>query len=398
MSAKILIWDSDLSLGHAIFDTLSLKGYRPVRLENPAHLAKALELEKPELAILEGNWQAGTKISLGEGAFPQPANGELSIVLPAAGEASLDRNVAAGLVLGTISKPFGQDQLCSGIQSSLSLKETLEKPPLPWEEYIEVRRLTTEEEILADLNLRYQVYREVGFIGSRSEEIEIDRYDTRAIIFGAFHNVSGESELVGSIRIIREKSEGPHAGELRRIMQRYGLDIPLSEDSENGRASLPALQTFGLSAVELKTVSAGFGTDHSAGGQNVSPEICEMSRLVIKKEYRRRRFGIERRLYEGIVVDCSASKPHRNWFIIAVHPMNTTKYLRYGFTCLEELGVKSYAGLAQPAVLLNLDLQHYLIQPNPFTPSLAVNTLLYQVNGNILTRVQDQPVQLEKVA
>ena len=395
MSAKILIWDSDLSLGHAIFDTLSLKGYQPVRLENPAHLAKALELEKPELAILEGNWQAGTKISLGEGAFPQPANGELSIVLPATGESSPDRNVIAGLVLGTISKPFGQDQLCVGIQTSLFLKETLERPPLPWEEYIEVRRLATEEEILADLNLRYQVYREVGFIGSRSEEIEIDRYDTRSIIFGAFHNTGGESELVGSIRITREKSEGPHAGELRRIMQRYDLDTPLSE---NGKPSLPALQTFGISAAQLKTISAGFGTDRSAGGKEVSPEICEMSRLVIKKEYRRRRFGIERRLYEGIVIDCSASKPHRNWFVIAVHPSNGTKYVRYGFNCLEELGVKSYAGLSQPAVLLNLDLQHYLFQPNPFTPSLAVNTLLYQVNGNIMTRVQDQPVQLEKVA
>ena len=55
MSARILLWDTDPTLRQALFKTLSWKGFQPVALENPSQLSKAVELEDPELTIIEGD-------------------------------------------------------------------------------------------------------------------------------------------------------------------------------------------------------------------------------------------------------------------------------------------------------------------------------------------------------
>ncbi|RLB13515.1 MAG: hypothetical protein DRG82_15570, partial [Deltaproteobacteria bacterium] len=64
-------------------------------------------------------------------------------------------------------------------------------------------------------------------------------------------------------------------------------------------------------------------------------------------------------------------------------PSKEAKFQRFGFRKISELGMKLYTGINQPAILMALDLQHYLLTPNPFSSKLELNTLFYKVNGRL---------------
>ncbi|HUU27985.1 MAG TPA: hypothetical protein VM123_09245 [archaeon] len=391
---KILLWDSDPSLRKALVKALSWKGFHPVALEDPSKLSKALELERPELSLLEGAWEPGARISLDGESYPLSPNGELSSILPSFKVTQSGKLQADGIILGNLRKPFGIEDLFSNIRSSLLIKDRLEKTPLPWEEYLEVRRLRTEEEILSALKLRYKVYQEIGYINQSPEEIEFDKYDPRSIIFGAFFRHNGTKELAGTLRIIRSNDNGPHYNELKNILRHRSLEC--SEAPAYEKSSLPACESFGVAPRDISRFFPGFGSTFSERGINLSSEICELSRLVIRRKYRRHRFGIERKLYNSVIVDCCAEEPKRNWFAIAVHPSNGSKYARYGFNMISSLGIKPYTSISQPAILMAWDLQQYLLTPNPFTKDLALNTLVYKENGCLLSTLGEKasyPVQ-----
>lgn len=392
---KILLWDSDPVLRKAMASALSWKGYRPIALENSSQLAKALELEKPELTILEGNWARGDRINLSKDGFFTGSDGELAVIFPVFEISSSGQPESSGIVLNNLRKPFGTAELFSGLQTALQIRKHIESTPLPWEECLELRKLKTEEEIISSLKLRYETYREVGYINPNPEELEFDRYDFNSIFFGAFLHQSGSKELVGSMRIIRQNFSGPHKKELSNILRGLEIGDGLVEDERE--MVLPAFSTFNMKVEDCSRFYPRFGSTLSNNGEEISGEIFELSRLVIKKEYRKHRLGIERKLYEMTVVDCCATAPKRNWFVIAIHPSKSAKYERYGFKNISSLGVKSYIGISQPAVLMTWDLQQYLLSPNPFTKNLDFNTLIYKVNGNLL-HTMDQTLLQEKVA
>jgi len=356
MGKKILIWDADLSLGNAISTILSKNGFQPVNLENPYQVFRAIELEQPELSIIEGDWQPGSRIILNSRNFPMAPNGYLAVILPLFEDYPLGESKTSGIVLENLRKPFGTQRLLSGIRSAFRIKDRIKKTPLPWEECLEVRRLKNEEEILAAFKLRYDIYTELGWIEPSSEEIDIDPYDLN-------------------------------------ITRNYGIERTGFEPT-----TLPALLSFDISRKDYNSLSSGFATTLSGSGAAVSAEIYELSRLVIKRKYRRNRFGIERRLYELVVTDCCTEQPQRNWFVIAVHPSKSLKYARYGFHKISKLGVKPYKSILQPAVLMSWDLQRYLLMSNPFTKNLELNSLIYRVNDNLLNTLQTEPIYPEKVA
>ena len=74
MGNKILIWDADHSLGNAISSVLSQNGFQPVSLEDPYQLFRAIELERPVLSIIEGDWQPGSRIILNKGNVAPPCS------------------------------------------------------------------------------------------------------------------------------------------------------------------------------------------------------------------------------------------------------------------------------------------------------------------------------------
>lgn len=393
MGKKILIWDADPSLGNAISTILSKNGFQPVSLEDPAQVFRAIELERPELSIIEGDWRPGSRIILNNGDFPMAPNGDLAVILPLFEDSPRVESETSGVVLENLRKPFGTQRLLSGIRSAFRIKDRIEKTPLPWEKCLEVRRLKNEEEILAAFKLRYEVYSELGWIEPSSEEIDIDPYDLKSIIFGAFIHHNGTKELVSSIRIIQNREDSPLRREIENVMR--------SHDIESGKfepTTLPALLSFGISRKNYSNLGSGFATILSTSGTSVSADIFELSRLVIKRNYRKNRFGVVRRLFELVVTDCCTEQPQGNWFVIAVHPSKSLKYTRYGFRKINKLGVKSYTGILQPAVLMSCDLQRYLRTPNPFTKTLELNSLIYEVNGSLLNTLQTEPVYPGKVA
>ena len=221
-----------------------------------------------------------------------------------------------------------------------------------------------------------------------SLDFESDSFDHHSILLGAFFHHHGSRELAGTLRIIRNCGPGPQSRELSRLLRLHGL--PDNREQDSLPCNLPACESFNLTTGQVRLHYPGFGALRSENGIEVSSEICELSRLAILKKYRRHRFGIERKLFELIVIDCSASPPRRNWFVIAVHPSKRAKFERYGFRALDSLGVKPYMGLGQPAVLLALDLQSYLISPNPFMGSLEVDTLLYKVSGSLSWTLEER--------
>ena len=80
-----------------------------------------------------------------------------------------------------------------------------------------------------------------------------------------------------------------------------------------------------------------------------------------------------------------------------MHPSNSSKYTRYGFNKVSSLGIKSYTGILQPAILMAWDLQQYLLSPNPFTKDLDLNTLVYKEKGCLLNTLEEKASYKVKV-
>ncbi|MCE5269755.1 hypothetical protein LLH00_00545 [bacterium] len=399
MDCRIVLWDSDRSLREALFSRLLRKGFYPVSLGDPSKLDKAVRMLAPELVLFEATWERGETVSLGGGGAVPVQDGDLSLVLPLAAGSSGTASGARGLVLERLRKPFGTRELLGGISSALAVRERLNRHCRPGREWLEVKRLSDDSEIEAALRLRQEVYRETGFIQAGALPLEYDHYDRNSIHFGAFHVQGAQRELAGTIRIIRRGTEGtPTCSEaVERVVRRYEPSWCESAASEVC-PELPALKTFGLGAGELEVFLPGFGGRESACGRRAGGEVCELSRLAIARPWRLSRFGIERMLFQMIVVDSMAGNPRRNWFVIAVHPSRQAKFERFGFRVLDQLGVRPYAGLNQPAILLSLDLQHYLTTPNPFSASLELELLLYRAAGYLSHAVAEENEQKGRVA
>lgn len=372
MNETILFRDSDPVLHEAISAVLTGRGFRAAGLGGPEISGWESESANTALLILEGAWERGSKITLDQcsGCFQQA--GYLALVLPLSGGGQ-------GMVVESLRKPFGMKQLLSAVQSALELRERLNSaPPDYGTEWLEVRRLADESELDAAFRLRREVYLETGYINDSCPPLECDCLDPRSIILGAFVHQGDRVELAGTLRIIRTGGDGPVSAAVSRLAALNGMTTLASDGAG---APLPACDSFLVTPDELEAFQPCFASACSDTGVSVSPEVCELSRLAVPSAWRRRRLGIERRLFDLVVVDSVASYPHRNWFVIAVHPSKRFKFHRYGFLAVNELGVRQYAGLDQPAILMTLDLQQYLLTPNPFTGNLDQEVLLYRAGG-----------------
>ncbi len=374
MDGQIVVWDRDPSFRQALFRSLLGLGYNPVSLDSPVRLRRAVELLEPELMLLEGEWPRGELVEFGQEQQSPGRAEEMAVVLPLLRTQRVGRGAPdRGIVLDNLRKPFPLPMLLNTIRRSLKTRSWLRWEPSFSEQCLEVRPLTEGAELREAYHLRYQVYREVGYIPPSPEELEIDHYDRRSIIFGAFVREGGQRRMAGTVRIIR-RPEGR-----TRVEDR----------------SLPATDSFGLSWKDFCRLHRGFGSRCSFSGRAVSPEVCELSRLAILPEFRRHPLGIERRLFELIVVDSCSQGPPRNWFMIAIHPSRKRKFQRFGFRQVPGLGVRDYKDLSQPAILLSLDLQEYLLGPNPFTGDLHLNSLYYRINGRLLVHAEESVLDRE---
>ncbi len=386
---KIMLWEPDQDLRKALTLYISRLGYNAVALSEFYEFKNALDLERPLLCLMPTELSRGKRISIDEIECKPGFKGEMSVVLPLFPEDTYSGSGTTGVVVDKLRKPFGIQELAISLNAALARKEELTESPFPWEQSLEVRALKNSAELREALKLRYEVYREVGYIEASDYGLDLDLYDFKSTIFGAFINDGDRSELAGTIRVIQHMGLGPHCEQVAEVMGQYGID-PLAAELSALSYSLPALETFRLEVDDCRRLYPGFATAASNGMAPVSKQAYELSRLVIGSKHRRHRAGMERRLYEMVVAHCCAHTPMRNWFVIAVHPTKTRKYIRFGFQNISQLGIKAYTGIDQPAALMVWDLQRYLRMPNPFTSMLDENIVEYSYRNSLVSAFNDQ--------
>ncbi len=388
---KIMLWEPDLDLRKALTLYINRLGYKAVALNRFLEFKNAIELERPLLCLLPTEMCKGSRIKLDDIKCRPGYKGEMTVVLPLFEGDSYSGDAATGIVVDRLRKPFGIQELASRLDAALARREELECYPGTWEQSLEIRALRNFSELRQALELRYEVYREVGYMEASEYGLDLDPFDFKSTIFGAFITGSGHSELAGTIRIIQQKGFGPHRKQVAEIMGQYGID-PAAAELSALSPTLPALQTFRLQAADCRGLYPGFATETSVGVEPVCSQAHELSRLVIGSKHRRNRAGMERRLYEMVIAHCCAQEPMRNWFVIAVHPSKTRKYVRFGFQNISQLGIKAYTGIDQPAALMVWDLQRYLRMPNPFTTLLDENIVEYNYRNALVSPFHDRTV------
>ncbi|MFC1544778.1 hypothetical protein ACFL4X_01290 [Gemmatimonadota bacterium] len=386
---KIMLWEPDQDLRKAMSLYISNLGYKAVALGKLSDFRDAIELERPLVCLLPADLEKGTRVNFDHLDCKIDLKGEMSVVLPEFDDEDSRFSIPSGVVIDRIRKPFGIREFADRLDEAVVRRERMELSPFPWEQSLEVRALRTTDELRQALRLRYEVYREVGFMEASEYGLDFDPFDFKSTIFGAFINQGNSSELAGTIRIIQNSGFGPHHKQVAEVMAEYGIDPLAAECSATG-SSLPALQTFRLAPADCRRHYPGFATESSRSGIDVSSHVHELSRLVIGRKRRLDMAGIERRLYELVIAHCCASTPRKNWFVIAIHPSKRRKYIRFGFQDISELGIQSYTGIQQPASLMVWDLHRYLQLPNPFTAELEENIVEYRYRNHLVDTLEER--------
>ena len=388
---KIMLWEPDQDLRKALSLYLMRLGYKAVALSKFHEFKVAIELERPLMCLLPADLSKGRRILLDEIEWNSGFKGEMAVVLPMFSDDNYNGAETSGIVVDKIRKPFSIHELSHKLEAAFARREELDRNPLPWEQSLTVRALRNSDELRQALKLRYEVYREVGYMEASEYGLDLDPFDFKSTIFGAFVTEDGRSELAGTIRIIQNMGFGPHRAQVAEVMGEYGID-PAAAELSALTASLPALQTFRPGAGDCSRLYPDFASEISTGVEPVSSQAHELSRLVIGNRFRRDLAGMERRMYEMVVAHCCSQTPKCNWFVIAVHPSKTRKYVRFGFQNISQLGIKSYTGIEQPAALMVWDLQRYLRMPNPFTGMLDENIVEYNYHRELVTGFQSRSV------
>ncbi|MBW7996459.1 MAG: hypothetical protein FVQ81_07825 [Candidatus Glassbacteria bacterium] len=390
---KIMLWEPDQDLRNALALYINNLGYKTVALGRATNFREAVELEQPLVCLLPVDLDKGTKVAFGHLDRKFDVKGVMSVILPEFVSDDSGELGPSGVVIDRISKPFGIRELADCLDKAMERKHKLVSSPFPWEQSLEVRALRNTGELKEALKLRYEVYREVGFLESSEHGLDLDPYDFKSTIFGAFITNGEQSELAGTIRIIQDTGFGLHRRQVAEVMAGNGID-PDAVEASVMSGSLPALQTFRLKQSDCRRLYTGFATDTSRSSVRVSTGVHELSRLVIGRRHRLNSAGMERRLYELVIAHCCAAAPKKNWFVIAVHPAKTRKYLRFGFQNISQLGIQAYIGIDQPAALMVWDLQRYLQLPNPFTTELDENIVEYNYRDSLVSAFPDRRVAI----
>ncbi len=177
-------------------------------------------------------------------------------------------------------------------------------------------------QLVEAFRLRYEVYRQLGYVTVGDAELDVDEYDERALPLGAF-DVSTQ-ELVGTMRIIRAESRSDYRCAVRRVVAQ--ADDAALTARVIGRRS-PTLP----SAVSLEI---GQMLVAIAGGL----PICELSRLIVRPD--RRGSGLSSLLIEaGMALAWHSGPALLVGGCLAGHvPM----YARYGFRLLRSNDREDY--------------------------------------------------------
>jgi predicted GNAT family N-acyltransferase len=198
-----------------------------------------------------------------------------------------------------------------------------------------IRVLTTVAELTSAFQLRYTIYRDLGYLTNPGADgLEIDAYDARAYHLGAFES---DGELVATTRFITQRRILSTARCLDRVVS-TARDPELRAAVAGAPAlSLPAICSPELAAA-LKEVAG-------------TRPICELSRVVVRPGYRAR--GLYQSLFALGAALCRRSEPAV--IVGSCHPDHVPLWARCGFARLPGAGEYTNPSVLRRAVCIFVD-------------------------------------------
>jgi predicted GNAT family N-acyltransferase len=196
----------------------------------------------------------------------------------------------------------------------------------------EIRELCSVEELMAAYKLRYKVFADLGYLQhTNKSRLEIDPYDERAVLFGAFDAVSGA--MIGTIRLITPQTQ-THFARLVRCVLDHCHDDGLTAQAQGPRQdTFPTLATGRIERALVRFNSGGL-------------PVLELSRIIVDPGLRGSGLarclmecGIARAAIGGHAVVISS-------FLLSHLPMNA----RYGYVQLPDTDFERFNSVGQVAI------------------------------------------------
>jgi len=218
------------------------------------------------------------------------------------------------------------------------------------------KEICGEYELVEMFALRYLVYNYVHFIEPNPYQLDVDCFDPYSTFLGAYEVTNSVSRLIGTVRIIHGDKQSDSAEEIERIVSRlYGSE---AMDILNRRVFFPIMQNFRLPEAYLSPFRNG-------GAESIDKPY-EISRLAVLPEFWDIKAEIETGLHELIILNSWKPEPKRNIYLIATHPRTRRRYRKIGFRIIPGTKERVYKPLKQLAIAMSLDLDKYLLSPNPY--------------------------------
>ncbi|MFC1492948.1 hypothetical protein ACFL6O_03240 [candidate division KSB1 bacterium] len=231
------------------------------------------------------------------------------------------------------------------------------------------KEITEQDELIEMFALRSLVYQYVDFFTENVDDLsndfslDIDPYDMFSTFLGAFEISKNSKRLIGTLRIISPEN--------RSEASSFIEDLYISSQGSESNGILkrdkifPHQETFDVP----QSFYSEFCNNNGNANKNnhiYDDNLYEISRLAVLPQFWKTKHGVEHGLHIMIALNAWQTKPQKNYYMIAVHPRMKRVYERIGFKPVPDLTERIYKKLNQPAILLSLDLNSYLNNPNPY--------------------------------
>jgi predicted GNAT family N-acyltransferase len=193
-----------------------------------------------------------------------------------------------------------------------------------------IRALETSAELIASYQLRYEMYRQLGYVEHHDARLEIDEYDMTSIPFGAFDPVTGA--LVGTLRVITTVEHPEYKQLLLDMLDDMG-DPELSFLAWRARRH------------RLPTIVSD-RVDHQIDAFNTERfMIHEMSRFIVRPEYRASNVS------HGLAIMAIAHAMQNGPAVLIASclPRHVPLYAKYGFAKLPHTDREYFDSVGQIA-------------------------------------------------
>ncbi|HET9621391.1 MAG TPA: hypothetical protein VFP84_08505 [Kofleriaceae bacterium] len=198
----------------------------------------------------------------------------------------------------------------------------------------EIRVLDSVLDLVESYRLRYDVYRDLGYIAEELDaQLEIDEYDACAVPFGAFDVVTGE--MVGTLRLIYGEVQPGYEALVRRILEDFGDDALITRAAAPIQRRLPSVLCDRIAAQLAACNTGGF-------------PLVELSRNITHPS--RRGTGVARSMME---LGIAYAMQHGPAFIVGgCMPEDLPMNARYGYQKLPGTDLDPFDHIGQIASVM----------------------------------------------